>query len=201
MDDPALKDDADAFSRWRSCLSWVPLQQKGWISAFLEVAIKEAKQAEAKAARLASARFEAWVKDGPGLDLKRQHLLSRAATGWVPSKVGSQTVAELSELDELDDISEEQLKNAVAPVTDKLTPLASQQLANSERIDWCKQWATDMQHDVLEWPDETEPMPPITLTLFKAALFFFFANNTGLSRDGVHPRALLRLPDDVPHVG
>ena len=53
-----------------------------------------------------------------------------------------------------------------------------------------------MQHDVLDWPDETEPLPPMTLKLFKAALFSF-ANGTGLGWDGVHPRALLRLPDEV----
>ena len=86
INDPALKDDADAFSRWRSCMAWIPLQQKCWIDAFLQVAIKEAKRAETKAARLAASRFEEWIKDGPGQGQKRQHLLSRAATGWVPAR-------------------------------------------------------------------------------------------------------------------
>ena len=45
-----------------------------------------------------------------------------------------------------------------------------------------------MQHDVLEWPDEKEPLPPLTLKLSKAALFSF-ANGTGLGWDVVHPRA------------
>ena len=196
IDDPALKEDAAAFSRWRTCLTWATLQQKVWVHTCLDVAVKEAKHVEAKAARLATARFEAWVNDGPAKGHKRQHLLSRAASGWIPSKVGSQPVAELSELDELDGITEEQLKNATAPVTDKLSPLASQRLANSERSDWCKQWATDMQHDTLEWPEETEQLPPFTLQFFKAALFSF-ANGTGLGWDGVHPRALLRLPDEI----
>ena len=53
-----------------------------------------------------------------------------------------------------------------------------------------------MQHDVLEWPDETEPLPPLTLKLFKAALFSF-ANGTDLGWDGVHPRPLLRLSDQL----
>lgn len=52
-----------------------------------------------------------------------------------------------------------------------------------------------MQHDTLVWPDEIGPLPPITLKLFKAALFTF-ANGTGLGWDGVHPRAL-RLPDEI----
>ena len=53
-----------------------------------------------------------------------------------------------------------------------------------------------MQRDVSEWHDETEPLPPLTLKLFRAALFSF-ANGTGLGCDGVHPRALLRLPDEI----
>ena len=36
--------------------------------------------------------------------------------------------------------------------------------------------------------------PPTSLHQFKAALFSF-ANDTGIGWDGVHPRALLRLPD------
>merc|ERR1712086_932020 len=39
-------------------------------------------------------------------------------------------------------------------------------------------------------------LPPVSLRRFKAALFSF-PNNTGLGWDGIHPRALLRLPDDV----
>ena len=81
--DPALKDDGEAFTRWRSCLSVVSLQQKVWTRPFLEVAIQESKLAEAKAARLAATRFQEWIKDGPGQGSKRQHLLSRAASGWI----------------------------------------------------------------------------------------------------------------------
>ena len=53
-----------------------------------------------------------------------------------------------------------------------------------------------MQHDVFDWPEETEPIPSLTLRLFNAALFSF-ANSTGLGWDGVRPRALLRLPDVI----
>ena len=53
-----------------------------------------------------------------------------------------------------------------------------------------------MQRDILVWPHETEPLPPITIKLFKAALFTF-ANGTGLGWDGVHPRAFLRLLDEI----
>ena len=53
-----------------------------------------------------------------------------------------------------------------------------------------------MKHDKLEWPDETEPLSPLSIKKFRDALFTF-ANGTGLGWDGIHPRALLRLPDEV----
>ena len=52
------------------------------------------------------------------------------------------------------------------------------------------------QPEQLEWPDDTEPLEPISLSQFRQALVTFLAG-TGLGWDGIHPRALLRLPDDV----
>ena len=60
------------------------------------------------------------------------------------------------------------------------------------------QWASEMQHDVLDWPDETEPLRPMTLKLFKAAIFSF-AKSKSLGWDGVHTRDLLELPDEILH--
>ena len=90
----------------------------------------------------------------------------------------------------------EQSQTALAPTFAAYTVLGAQHLANVERADWAVQWALEMQHDVLNWPEETVPLPPLTLRLFKAALFSF-ANGTGLGWDGVHPWALLRLPDEI----
>ena len=58
------------------------------------------------------------------------------------------------------------------------------------------EWAVGKPHDLIEWPDETDTLPPICLRRFKAALFTF-PSNTGLGWGGIHPRALLRLPDEV----
>ena len=58
------------------------------------------------------------------------------------------------------------------------------------------QWAIDLAHDDLAWPDEMEQLPPMSLKRFKDTLASFAAG-TGLGWDGVHPRALLRLPDEV----
>ena len=51
-------------------------------------------------------------------------------------------------------------------------------------------------HDELAWPEETEQLPPMSLKRWKDTLASFAAG-AGLGWDGVHPRALLRLPDEV----
>ena len=58
------------------------------------------------------------------------------------------------------------------------------------------QWAVDSAHDELSWPDEMEQLPPISLKRWKDTLASFAAG-AGLRWDGVHPRALLRLPDEM----
>ena len=48
----------------------------------------------------------------------------------------------------------------------------------------------------LQWPDDPKQLPPMSLRRFKRALFSFPAG-TGLGWDGVHPRALFRLPNNI----
>ena len=167
-----------------------------WVDSFLQVAIKASEAADDRAATLATKRFAEWLTTGPAEGLKRQHLFSRAATGWTSEKVGEQPETNLSELDDLEGLSAEQLRVAFSPTTSTDSPLGAQFLANSEKNDWAKQWAEMAEHDKLEWPDETEPLSPMSVKIFRQALFSFAAS-TGLGWDGVHPRALLRLPDDV----
>ena len=65
-----------------------------------------------------------------------------------------------------------------------------------EKVRWGIQWDSEAEADQLEWPDDTDSLEPISLCLFRQALFTFPAG-TGLGWGGIHPRALLRLPDDV----
>ena len=80
-----------------------------------------------------------------------------------------------SELDDLEGISQEQLRAAIAysPTVD--SPLAAQDAANSERTSWGAQWAAGATHDVLSWPEQTEHLPPMSLERFKSSLFSFAA--------------------------
>ena len=100
------------------------------------------------------------MNDGPAAGLKRLHLMSRTAMGWIPDKCDVQEEVNLSELDDLEGLSQEQLRTAIAYSPLAATPLATQGAANSERKAWGAQWASDSLHDELIWPDETEQLPP-----------------------------------------
>ena len=97
-------------------------------------------------------------------------LMSRTATGWIPDNVDVQEETNLSELDDLEGLSREQLRAAIAYSPGVATPLATQDAANSERKAWGGQWAIDSAHDELMWPDEMDQLPPMSLKRFKDTL-------------------------------
>ena len=88
VDDPRLKTEAAEFIAWRSCLSAPILDSPAWTKSFLDVAADASHRADLSAATAAARRFEEWIADGRASGLKRQHLLSRTATGWIPDKCG-----------------------------------------------------------------------------------------------------------------
>ena len=67
------------------------------------------------------------------------HLMSRTATGWIPDKCDVQEETNLSELDDLEGLSPEQLRAAIAYSPGAATPLATQDAVNSERKSWGSQ--------------------------------------------------------------
>ena len=194
--DEQLLADAAAFKAWRDTLTVEALESKLWIKAFIDVADNASKVADSRAANRSAKHFTEWLREGPAAGLKRQHLFIRTATGWTDSKVGNESTPVTSELDDLEGLSPEQLQAACSPTTSAQTPLGAQHLANAELADWGIQWAVGSNHDKLDWPDITEPLPPISLKKFRDALFSFPAG-TGLGWDALHPRAMLRLPDEL----
>ena len=99
MDDPVLKEDVATILVGKMCLSEGTLATPAWVDSFLQMAAEAAAKAEAKANAAAAGRFEDWGKEGPAAGLKRQHLCSRNATGWIPDKCGETEKVKLSELD------------------------------------------------------------------------------------------------------
>lgn len=120
-----------------------------WAKAFLDVAAEAARRTDTSAAIASARRFEEWIADGRANELKRQHLLSRTATGWIPDKAGQPEAVQTSELDDLEGISREQLRSALLHCPGSSSPLAAQDAANSERTAWGIQWAVNDPHDVL----------------------------------------------------
>jgi len=136
VSDPLMQQDAAEFIAWRQCLSADTLSTTAWVKSFLEVAASAANRADDTAAAAATRRFVEWVNDGPAGGLKRMHMMSRTATGWIPDKCDVQEEINLSQLDDLEGLSQEQLRAAIAYSPSVVTPLATQDAANSERKAW-----------------------------------------------------------------
>ena len=70
-------------------------------------------------------------------------------------------------------------------------------MANAERINWSKEWAANEERIEPDWGiGDVEAPSKLVLVKFKAALATFPCG-TGLGWDDCHPRALLRLPDEL----
>ena len=134
--DPLTQQEAAEFVAWKQCLSVDALSLPTWVKAFLEMASVAASRADDTAAAAATKRYIEWVDNGPAAGLKRLHLMSRTAVGWIPDKCDVQEEVNLSELDDLEGLSQEQLRTAIGYSPGTATPLATQCAANSERIAW-----------------------------------------------------------------
>ena len=66
----------------------------------LQIAVAASKAAEAKAAKLAVARWASRLSEGPAKGLRRQHQLTRVSNGWVRSQVG---IGESNTISDTDD--------------------------------------------------------------------------------------------------
>ena len=131
--DSALQEQAAAFRAWRQLIGPAVLNSLAWITSSLSVAAKKAGGSERWANTAASTRFAEWVSDGPAGGLRRQHLFARTATGWTSDQVGGHKDTVLSEHDELDGITEQQLRAALDPTLHNGSPVGAQHTANVER--------------------------------------------------------------------
>lgn len=101
-------------------------------------------------------------------------------------------------MDEVDGLTEEQLNGALKNPGLIATTLDAQQLANSEKITWSREWAVGEEWTLPDWSgwEQDEPPPELVLEVFKWALATF-PDATGLGWDNCQPNALLRLSDHV----
>ena len=76
-------------------------------------------------------------------------------------------------------------------------PRSAQQSIDAEAGSWAEQWASTRTMPECIWPSDLGPPPALLeLALLRRELATFPAH-LGLGWDGLHPRALLRLPDVV----
>ena len=132
--DTELQEEAAAFRAWRTMCSEEVLGTTAWVESLLQVASKVASRTEDQAARIATRRFSEWIAGGQANGLRRQHLFTRSTTGWVADSTDDQVGTNLSELDELEGISQQQLKAALTPSSGMGTPVGAQYAANVEKV-------------------------------------------------------------------
>ena len=171
------------------------MDHRAWVKVFYKAAIKRQRQCEDQAAALAAEAFSNWLQEGPMCGLKRQHQLSRTATGWIPTKVAQPLANDFEPIDEVDGLSPEQL-GSIRLAGQEEAPLTAQQIANDEKCKWGAEWAVGEQWSEPDWSEfeANEDPLPISVREFRWALMTFPAG-TGLGWDAIHPRALNRLDD------
>ena len=134
--DPLLAADAAAFRAWQKLITVEMLKAKPMLEALIIVATKETERAEARAVAMVAKKFAEWIQEGPAQGLKRQHLLSRTASGWTPGRQGAEPDADINEFGGLDGLNAQELKQSLQPSLCSDSPLASQKSANAERGEW-----------------------------------------------------------------
>ena len=63
------------------------LESNGWVGILLEVAEATALAAKKLEAHAEMSAWHMWLNEGPGKGLRRQHRMSRASSGWIPTLV------------------------------------------------------------------------------------------------------------------
>ncbi len=160
-----------------------------------ELATNEAVAIENCNAKMMKARWKQWLSEGPVSGLRNQHRFTRTPTGWVPCKVAARPPSMLSAIDDISDLTTEELRRIVKGDPDDVAPLSPQDAVEQEAIEWGKLWATQEQMPPLRWPAELGPMPPRPIVDQLRAALATFPVGTGLASDALHPRALSRLVD------
>ena len=150
------------------------------------VAAGVAKRAASYDERRAAADWHSWLREGPGQGLGRQHRISRVATGWVPTPVEMVAPDSAGHAEEL------------LQQRDTL-PLHAQAQVDAEARKWAKEWACDEADQIppIVWPNSVpDDLPALTVGKLRDAARTF-STTTGLGWDQIHPRFLLRCPDEL----
>ncbi len=197
---PSEVHDIVTFEAWRLAASRCDLTRGPVIQSLVTAATDIADSFRAHVQWVKFKSWSAWLHEGPAGGLGRQHRLSRVATGWIPVPIGVAPAPSLSIVDDVEEVADDwedmwgsvDSQNAV-----DRGPMDAQRVAEHEANIWAQQWASSTTAPAMPWPQSLGPLlPRITLDTFRRALASFAAA-TALGWDALHPRALLRLSDEL----
>ena len=69
------------FKEWQESLTGNLLAHRSWIFALKGMAVANAEKEEKVAQQIAMTKWMTWIREGPGLGLRRQHRFTRNVTG------------------------------------------------------------------------------------------------------------------------
>ena len=199
---------AEAFHQWRSSVTIAMLREKLSRWAIADVVERHLRKLEATVAARTRDSFQFWLHSSTATSARRQHRMSRCATGWTSSPLvhESKSTSDEGELPHYaPEIQVEELSvdryiaanvsnDRVLDWQHPCSPASAQDVVDLEAATWSKHWRCTSGYSPPSWPVDLGSLPPITLDMLKAALLSF-PPSTGLAWDALHPRALLRLPD------
>ena len=170
---------------------WAEQQVVGYVAR----AATEMHDAQAKLNTCVHNEWLAWLNGGPAKGLGRQHRFLRTTQGWVPSTVGRPRRLLDKARKEVEDKYDRELRLLLGGLGDELAPLGRQAEAEEQANEWGRHWGEDeVNVKDITWPlPKGEELTPITVDRLEKAVMTFPAQ-TGLGWDGVHPRAIKRLP-------
>ena len=136
-----------------------------------------------------------WLVDGPAGGIGRQHRFLRTPQGWIPSTVGKLRGIQDKEMRKVQDDHDREFR-LITGVSNEMAPLGKQDEAEELAEEWGGHWGEGQEHGQWEGGSDRVTLTELTVErLDKAAMTFPI--RTGLGWDGIHPRAVTRLPHKV----
>ena len=186
--------NAKGFQWFRQYFTSESLQDRDFVVAVLDSAIRIAKEARDYDVLNRNRRWSLWLQAGPAKGLGRQQRMSRTQEGWVPASLGQDGC-----VDEEVEFSEADMEHGGPSNHEKCVsgvPLDQQQSVDLAAKEWARIW-TDPGDNAISWPPSLGlSMRQLTVDDVRIACRTF-PTGVGLGWDKCHPRAIARCSDAV----
>ena len=189
----------DAFRSWQSAILPTMLLSRPMVELLRQACVFMSEHLAAEEVELSNLRWQMWVEEGPAKGLRRQHRMSRVAQGWIPS--GERTLEvnseELLQVADDDCLRRADMQPSIVVASTTCVPRSLQEEVDHEAAGWQREWGCFEEFPDCEWPQDLGTVPPqLQVSIFRDAIRTF-PTQLGLGWDRIHPRALLRLEDEL----